>query len=257
LQQQRVETLFIGRNRIELDTLVSTNTHALELIRQKNQPEGTVVITPSQTGGRGNRGNTWESAPGKNLSMSIILKPHFLALDLQFDLSRIVSLALSALLDELIDNELHPVRIKWPNDVYIGNRKIAGILIENVIQDSKLSASVIGIGLNVNQTVFIHAPSAVSLQQLESKSFDLLVVEEKLCKYVEVYYLQLISGKRLQLEKEYLDKLYWLNEEHLYKSKSRPFKGVITGVNVQGKLKIRMVSGEVQEFDLKEIQFVR
>src|ERR1700747_2779313 len=144
-----METLFTGRNIIELSECASVNTHATELLKAVKLPEGTVIYTKKQTAGRGQRGNTWVSEDGKNLTMCFVFHPNFLNAANSFLLSMTVSLALHDLLTELL-TEKQEVKIKWPNDILIDGKKVAGILIENVLREEQLSSSVIGIGLNLN-----------------------------------------------------------------------------------------------------------
>jgi BirA family biotin operon repressor/biotin-[acetyl-CoA-carboxylase] ligase len=157
-----METLFIGRQKLELEEVASTNSFALNLIRENKASEGCLISARSQSGGRGQQGNTWESESGKNLTISIVLNPNFLPVGRQFALSQIISLTVAALAEECIGNKA-PVKIKWPNDIYAGDQKIAGILVENVLRDHAITASVLGIGLNVNQEAFLTAPRATSL----------------------------------------------------------------------------------------------
>ena len=131
------------------DELESTNNYAKQLVSDKVE-EGTVVLAQFQSKGRGQQGNYWESETGKNLLFSLILYPDFLEAEFQFSLSMLVSLAIVSVLDEETDE----VQIKWPNDIYVGKLKIAGILIENTIKGSKLGSTIVGVGLNLNQEMF-------------------------------------------------------------------------------------------------------
>jgi BirA family biotin operon repressor/biotin-[acetyl-CoA-carboxylase] ligase len=252
-----METLFIGRQRFEEPELLSTNTFAQELLVRNQVIEGAVVVTQRQKAGRGQRGNSWESEHGKNLTMSIILMPVFLPLNDQFELSVVSSLALAGMVSYFLSNKEEKVWIKWPNDIYVGNRKIAGILIENVLRDNKMISAVIGLGLNVNQEYFKYAPCATSLKLECGRELNLRECEEKLCEYMEVRYLQLKAGKRELLKNDYLSHLYWLNEEHSFSSKEGAFRGTIRGVANSGKLQLQSTERGMQEFDVKEVEFVK
>ena len=133
------------KNIIKKNQISSTNTVAIELLKKEELPEGTIIWADEQTKGRGQRGNSWESEPGTNLTISIILFPHFLKAEDQFLLSKVTSLAIT----DYLANRFNQVTIKWPNDIYVANDKIAGILIENSIIGSSFEYAVIGIGLNI------------------------------------------------------------------------------------------------------------
>ncbi len=251
-----METLFIGRQRFTLDETASTNTFALDLLHNGKLKEGALVVTHKQTQGRGQQKNSWESEPGKNLTLSIVLFPAFLAVSDQFALARITSLAVAAMAEELLKDSGIQIKIKWPNDIYAGNKKIAGILIENVLRDHTIGATVVGIGLNINQLSFQSAPQAISLATLAGKEFDLTYCEEMLCGYLEAFYLKLRAGKQQTIETDYHNKLYRLNELHGFISEGELFQAKITGVSDQGKLKINRSGGNEVQYDLKQIAFV-
>ena len=145
------ETLFTGRNLIKVKTIASTNNYALELLANNEPIEGTAIMAEYQQSGKGQRGSGWLSDEGANLLVSLIFYPRFLSPNNQFYLNIIASLAVM----ETVNNFCRAdVKVKWPNDVYANERKIAGILIENSIRGSQIFSSVIGIGLNINQTSF-------------------------------------------------------------------------------------------------------
>ena len=156
---------------IHLNETHSTNSYLRELImREKEQPEGTVVITDYQTAGRGQKGNSWESERGKNLTFSILLHPNHIPPGKQFILSQLISIAIVGVLKEY---DRH-FTIKWPNDIYWKEKKIAGMLIEVDLTGSSLSNAIIGIGININQRHFkSDAPNPVSLTQITGKEHNL------------------------------------------------------------------------------------
>ena len=144
----QLDTLFVGRVFHDLPEADSTNAHAQYLLSKSKPPEGTVISTPIQKAGRGQNGCAWESAPGKNITLSVIMYPVFLPVTLQFQLNQAISLAIC----EFVAAQLStPIAIKWPNDIYAGDRKIGGVLIQNAISGGKCKSSVVGIGLNINQ----------------------------------------------------------------------------------------------------------
>lgn len=243
-------TLFIGQKLVFVPECHSTNTLAMELAQKAASPEGTVVITANQTSGRGQRGNTWEAAPGQNLTFSVILQPTFLEVTQQFYLTKVISLGLIDFLSEAINMKSF---IKWPNDIIVQEKKICGILIENSISATKIAQSIGGIGLNVNQTDFLlTTPTSMALQA--GHTFDLNAQLNMLLQKIEGRYLQLRAGKYQQLKESYHQNLYWLNEEHQFESAGKFFSGTIKGVDDIGKLIVH--HGKESKFDLKEIRFV-
>jgi len=253
-----MKTLFIGQNAIYVKSLASTNTYASELLRQIALSDGSLIYTFEQEKGRGQRGNSWESEPNKNVTLSLVLTPNFLSPQDQFLLTKITALAVADLMAEILQNHpaFHQVRIKWPNDIYVNDKKIAGILIENYLRETTIQQAIVGVGINVNQAVFHTAPNAVSLFSLIHKTTDLQQCIALFCECFETRYLQLKNNKLEQLNADYLSQLYRINEWSTYQSPGRqPFEGNIKGVSEIGKLQVELISGEVKEFDLKEIVF--
>lgn len=168
----------VAETLIELDETDSTNTWIREcLAGRPDRPEpvhGLVVSARSQTAGRGQRGNSWESAPGMNLTLSVLLAPSAVEAAGQFAVSEAVALAVAGTVREFLGSDSAPVSVKWPNDIYVADRKIAGILIENIVSGRRLLWSVCGIGLNVNQTCFLSdAPNPVSMAMIAGHRFSL------------------------------------------------------------------------------------
>lgn len=229
----------------------STNTLLSDLAQKTQQPEGTVLITHAQTKGRGQRGNGWESEPGKNLTFSLLLKPHFLTPSSQFNLTIAVSLALTDFLKTKISSQPF---IKWPNDLLVNDLKICGILIENTLAGESIQQSVVGIGLNINQLLFA-ITTATSMQMETGVEFDLSAELSDLVMCLEIRYLQLRSGKISELRQDYLDNLYWMNKEQRFASNGRAFHGTIEGIDLLGKLAVRE-NDRVHYFGIKEISFL-
>ena len=171
-----------------MPTCHSTNDIATQMIQSgENVFEGTVIVTDNQTAGRGQRGNAWEASVGENLTFSIIFKPNFLKASDQFQLNVAVSLGVFDFLSEFIDEGL---TVKWSNDIYYEDKKMGGILIENTLQGYQIGHSVVGIGLNINQTQFanIRATSLRNITQNPQK-YDLSEMLKKLLEYIEKNYL--------------------------------------------------------------------
>jgi BirA family biotin operon repressor/biotin-[acetyl-CoA-carboxylase] ligase len=243
------KTLFIGKPLIYLPTCHSTNDTAAEMLPQPLY-EGSVIITSNQTAGKGQRGNSWEAQPDKNLTFSLILKPHMVDIRRQFFLNIIISLAVHASLTKYLGNK---VKIKWPNDIFFENSKLGGILIQNFIKKSSIDTSIVGIGLNVNQTEFLEK-KAISMNQILSQVLDLQEVLNNLLEGIEHYYLLLKNSGYDVLTKEYLANLYWINEEHLFRDTDL-FKGKITGIDETGRLEV-VTKQVLKAFNFKEVEFI-
>lgn len=253
-----MKTLFVGQNSIHLKSIDSTNSYASELMNVIKPVEGTLVYTFEQLNGRGQRGNSWEGEPNKNAACSYILYPSFLNISKQFLLNKIIALAAADLMAELMGTSIEKqnVKIKWPNDIYVANKKIAGILIENNLRENAIQSTIVGIGININQKKFSEGLNATSLAIISNREFDLIEVIEKLSAYLEARYLQLKSNKLEIIDTAYLRQLYQLNEWHFYNSENQLFEGKIIGLSILGKLQMQIKSGDVREFELKEITFV-
>ncbi|RYU94927.1 biotin--[acetyl-CoA-carboxylase] ligase [Emticicia agri] len=245
------KTLFLGKNLIYLPSCHSTNDVAAEKIQKESIFDGTIVITSDQTAGRGQRGNNWEALPGQNITMSVILKPDFLTATSQFRLNIAISLGVHEFLSKYVAENL---RIKWPNDVYIGNRKMGGILIENTIAGSRLNYSIVGIGLNINQLNFSN-DKAISLRLATCQDeFDLEKLIEELCVCLEKYYLQLKNGHIDKQKEQYLNMLYRYQETHVFSKNGSSFLGKIVDIADSGQLMLE-VEGGIQYFGFKEVAF--
>jgi BirA family biotin operon repressor/biotin-[acetyl-CoA-carboxylase] ligase len=246
------QTLFIGNHIVKLNEVDSTNTFALSLLRGADVAEGAVVSARSQTTGRGQRGNSWFSEPGRNITCSIILKPVFLDINFQFDLTRAIALGISDLLADLLP--MSEIRIKWPNDIIADGKKVAGILIENVVNGSQVSSSVAGIGLNVNQSDFgPDAPHAVSVFQLTGREFDIEEAMKHLFAHIEARYLQLRAGKTDVLREDYHARLFKRDVLARYTDFKTIFDAVLDRVSPEGKLCLLCEKGEERWFGFKEV----
>jgi BirA family biotin operon repressor/biotin-[acetyl-CoA-carboxylase] ligase len=254
LQNNIFSGLFVGQNLLTLKEVDSTNNFLKNLLsNSKPLPEGTVIMAESQFAGRGQQNNQWHSEPGKNLTFSLLLKPTFLAIADQFDLTRAISLAVYDTLCPILGSDL---KIKWPNDIYYGDKKLGGMLIENLLQGSQIKNSVIGIGLNINQEQFPDgASNATSVKQILQKDYDIRQILADICNHIEAYYLNLKAGKISFVRIAYLDRLYWFNENKRFRANGVEFNGVIIGVKENGLLIVQQNDGE-KTYNLKEIEFL-
>lgn len=240
------------------DTVGSTN----DLARSSEYPAGSIIIAERQTSGRGQRGNKWESTAGENLTFSVVLHPEFLRADMQFYISKVVSLTICDVLDSLG----LPAKIKWPNDIYIGDKKIAGILIENDILDANISKSIIGIGLNVNQKQFDTAlPNPASILCETGHVSDRTEILKLIIICLSKRYGQLLSEEYSIIDSEYMSYLYRAQEEHPYYdalTRSK-FRGIIRSVKPTGELEVEHIKEAGSErtgsntvyYLFKEIEF--
>lgn len=244
-------TLFMGKNLVYVPECHSTNTLASELCQRTSTAEGTVVITDNQTNGRGQRGNSWLSDPHKNLTFSLIIRPTFLKPIDQFNLTIAISLALR---DYLTHSVLGTVKIKWPNDILVNEKKVCGILIENTLTSETIQYSVVGIGLNVNQDSFL-IEMATSMKAITDRDFSLPEEWSRLCEFLERRYLQLRSGKIAELKDDYLNCLYGKGEPRRFMDATGEMQGVIEGIDQLGKLLIDSPTG-MKSYDLKEIRLI-
>jgi BirA family transcriptional regulator, biotin operon repressor / biotin---[acetyl-CoA-carboxylase] ligase len=248
-----MNTLFTGQNIVRLSKIDSTNAFAGRLLNETSVPEGTVIIAEEQTHGRGQRGTNWQSEPGKNLTFSLILKPSFLRADKQFVLNKAISLAVADFIKLVGITE---VKIKWPNDILIKGKKVAGILIENQIRNAFISGSIVGIGININQSDFQNElADATSIRIEKSKEENLNECFEQLCECLEKRYLALRGGS--DIDSEYLKMLFKYNERVIFEAEELRFFGTIKNISEEGKLQILTDNDVLKSFDLKQIKFIR
>ena len=247
------KTLFCGQIVKYLPSCQSTNDEASALIAQIEPPEGYVVVTDNQMAGRGQRGNVWLAKPKQNLTFSLILKPAFLLATEQFWLNMAVSLGVYDALHPLIGDFL---RVKWPNDIYAGDKKLGGILLENTLYGYNIAWSIVGIGLNINQTEFNYSTAtSLQLQAPFPDGYDLPGLLGSICEKIEQRYLQLRSGQRETLKNSYLQILYRYQETHTFESDGQRFQGTIVGVDEVGRLRIS-TAGTTRVFGFKEVAFI-
>ncbi|GAB2857175.1 biotin--[acetyl-CoA-carboxylase] ligase [Hymenobacter ruber] len=245
------KTLFTGQQLVWLPACPSTNSEAQNLIVQNRASEGCTVITDFQTAGRGQRGNQWVAAPAENLMLSVVWQPTFLATTEQFRLSQAVALAVHDWAATLLGPGPE-LKVKWPNDLYYGNQKLGGILIENSLSGSKIQYSIIGVGLNINQQAF-ELPTATSFARLTGRAYDRAALAARLLECLERRYLQLRAGQVSTLRRDYLQALYRYQEIHPFIIDGQPVSGQIVGVEEDGRLAVA-IGNELRRFGLQEIR---
>ncbi|MDD4967913.1 MAG: biotin--[acetyl-CoA-carboxylase] ligase [Paludibacter sp.] len=229
---------------------LSTNALSFEMNREKSLPDGFVVYTDFQTAGKGQPGNTWESAKGKNLLFSVALHPLQIPLDELYLLSELVSVAIKKALDDYTTG----ITVKWPNDIYWNNKKLGGILIENSLQGSRIKTVVIGIGLNVNQVKFeSNAPNPVSLLQITGKRHNRKQLLLQICRNIMDLYAGFEPDK---IRTTYAESLYRKEGFYTYQAGTDLFLAKIIEVLPDGQLILEKENGETSGFYFKEVQFI-
>lgn len=233
-----------------LDTTTSTNDDA----RDARYRHGDIVWAEHQTAGRGQRGHKWLSPEGENLTFTMVVEPRFLPVAEQFLLCEAMSVALT---DTFAAYDIE-TRIKWTNDIYAGDRKLEGVLIEHNYAGTTLSRSLLGIGINVNQTQFDPSlPNPVSMAQLTGRRYDRREVLETFERCMLRRYEQLEIGDREALQHDYRSRMYALGEMRPFRyPDGSMIRGAIEGVRPSGELILRHEDGSHHEYLFKEIEFV-
>lgn len=240
-----------------LPTCHSTNDTASAMLSTGQAREGYTIYTFEQTAGRGQRGNRWESAPGQNLTFSSIAAPTYLHASRQFSLNMAISLGMADYLQPLLGEGF---RIKWPNDLYFRGRKLGGILIENFLRgDGHIAHSIIGVGINVNQTSF-SLPLATSLSLATGKQYQLETLLDGITDSLYARLGQLQACGPEGMRQEYLQLLMWYQEEQPFaemteQGEELPFRGQILGVHEDGRLAVA-VSDKIRYFGFKEVKYL-
>lgn len=232
-------------NVVKLHATGSTNDALKLRFRESVIPHLTVLYTNSQLQGRGQRGTTWQSEDGKNLTFSVLIMDNLNGLSV-FQLNQIVSVALAQWLSE---NYQIQAKVKWPNDILSVKKKLAGILIETVFKKQHLDHAIVGIGLNVNQTEFHNLPHAISMSQLTGETYDL---EELLFSFI--HHLTAALSNPLLLLNEYNDYLFKFNQESDFQVDNTVFTALVNGVNNNGQLLLTH-QNEQHTYDVKTIKW--
>ena len=235
-------------NLIHLSAIDSTNNYAANLLKTSNVVNGTTILTKRQDKGRGQSGNIWQTDPNKNLIASTIIFPK-LKSGYLFYLNIAVSLAVAKTLEDIGIN----AKVKWPNDIYVGQNKIAGILIENQIQGKWIKNSIIGVGLNVNQVFFLENSNATSVFNEINKELDVLDIFEHYFGYLDFYVDHLMNSNFELLLKRYYQLLFRYKEMAFYEDLNGVFEGEIVGIDSVGRLLIKTKT-DLKVYSLKEVK---
>jgi len=245
--------MIIGSKLLFFKDLPSTNSLAASMIKVDVVSEGTVIYTNFQSAGRGQGGNKWESEENKNLLISVVLFPEMIIPADQFLISMAVSLGIC----DFLERYTSAISIKWPNDIYVKNDKIAGILIENSIMGDLIEHTIAGIGININQTNYSgDSPNPVSLANLTGKRYDLDNCLSQLTSDLDKRYKFLISGDFDLIRLDYISRLYRYKQWSKFRDLKGLFTGRILNVSDTGRLVVGREDGIINEYSFKEIDFI-
>lgn len=236
---------------IKLNAIDSTNSYLKKLCTTESVGDYTAVIAENQTQGRGQMGTIWDSETSKNLTLSVFKELSGFQFEAPFYISMVAALALLKTLDAL---SIPRLSVKWPNDILSADKKICGVLIENVIKQNAINASIIGIGLNVNQVAFGNLPKASSLKAISGQEYDLNELTIAIINNLKDYFLMLKDKKYNELKHEYETHLFRKNKPSTFKDvEGVMFSGFIKSVSDSGNLQVLLEDNILKEFDLKAI----
>ncbi|MDT0648752.1 biotin--[acetyl-CoA-carboxylase] ligase [Autumnicola edwardsiae] len=239
---------------IKVNAINSTNEFARDLYRGNSNFDPVCVVAYAQNKGKGQRGAGWVSNPGENLTFSILYPHEQLAVVDQFLLSAAVALAIADVLEQ---HQIPKIRVKWPNDIMSASYKLCGILIENILKNDKISASIVGVGLNVNQMEFLNLPRAGSMQQMSGRNFDLDSLLDILLDSIEKRLELLSVSAKSSLLEEYTSKMFKKDMVSTFElPDGSHLTGIIRGVTHAGRLTIETEDSVFKTFDLKEVKLL-
>lgn len=239
---------------IKVNATESTNTLAREWYHSNQNDVPFCIIAEHQMGGRGQRGTTWVSNRGENLTMSMVYSNPQVDIKEQFLLSLTVALAI---LDALKEMKINNLKLKWPNDIMSANFKLGGILIENILSNGRITASIIGLGLNINQMTFPDLPKAASLRTITGRNFEIKEVAGKVCLSIENKINTIGSTKAGEILAEYESVLFKKNKVSTFSlPNGELLSGIIKGITPTGLLKVMVEDEKCRLFDLKEIKLL-
>ena len=241
---------------VAFDKLESSNLFIMQDESKHDFTEGTVVWAKSQTSGIGQSGNSWVSEDGKNLTFSVVLHPVFLPVAEQFALHKALSVAVCNTLRQILPQR-NDIKIKWPNDIYIGTKKVCGILVNNIVSENIYRTAVAGIGLNVNQTNFdASLPNPSSLKIVAGSDFELFDVLEKILQNIGVWYNILKENELNLLDEAYFGQMLNFGEKKTYRYHGTELQATISGVDRFGRLLLQTADNQSLVCDIKELTYI-
>lgn len=238
---------------IKVNAIDSTNTFVRKFYDNNGQFEPVCVSAAHQTNGRGQRGANWNVQPGQNLTFSILYPQQDLNISGYFKLNICISLAI---LEVLAARNLPQLKVKWPNDIMSQRKKLGGILIENIVKTEGIVASIIGIGINVNQTNFEELPQATSLKNVTGIHWSVDKLLHELCEILDLRLRSISSMDTKELMENYEKHLFRKDVISTFQVNEDRFNGIIRGVTSEGKLQVEKEDQVFQTFDLKEIKLL-
>lgn len=239
---------------IKLDAIDSTNDFLKELLINNNPENFTVVTAEAQTKGKGQMGSVWVSEKGKNLTMSVLVKGFLFDVNQIYNLNISVAIAIISVLEKF---NIPKLSIKWPNDIMSDNKKVGGILIENVIRGATDIHSIIGIGLNVNQVNFDGLPKASSLSLMANATFDKYELLQEIVEEIKLNISKLKANRSEELWKKYTDLLFKKGIPMPFETGvEQRFMGIIQGVSKIGQLELLLEDDSIKTYGIKEIQML-
>ncbi len=243
----------IGEPFISFSQVESTNDEAKKAIQQGVATHGMAFFSSNQVAGRGQRGKSWSGEPGASMALSVLIRPDFLTVLQQFELSQAVALGVRDTVAPMTGEQ--QLLIKWPNDLYWQDKKLGGILIESVMSSSgNWSWAIAGIGLNINQKIFNPSlPNPISLFQITEQTYEPATVARSLCNMLARRLEQLQQQKTLLLQQEYNELLYKKGERVRLRSGNRTFEAIVNGVTEKGEL---LLEGEPLPFRSGSIEWL-
>ena len=244
---------YIGNHTIRLDSVDSTNNYAAKLLNQTKIPFGTVILAQFQYDGKGQRGSQWRGEAGENLTFSILIDGSQLKSTPFFLLSKCVAISIKNLIEQFTNKS---VSLKWPNDVYVDKKKIAGILIENQWKGSNLYASIVGVGINVNQIKFSDELNATSLKLLSNQHHDLEDLLSQFCESFNWFYHLLLDGQFQKINMDYQSALFSLNKKCQFLIENKLEDVFIREVNNDGLIKLEKLNGDIGIYNLNQARQV-
>ena len=244
---------YIGNHIVRLDSVDSTNNYAAKLLNQTKIPFGTVIMAQYQYEGRGQRGSQWIGENGENLTFSILIDSTQLKNIPAFLLSKCVAISIKNFIRQLT-NEY--VSLKWPNDIYVDTKKIAGILIENQWKGSDIYASIIGIGINVNQIRFSNNLNATSLKLITNQHYNVEDLLSQFCESFNRFYSLILDGHFKKINEEYQSSLFFLNKKCQFLIENNLEDVIIREVDDNGLIKLEKLNGEIGIYSLNQARQV-
>lgn len=251
-----MRTHIIGQRFIELPSVGSTNKFAADLLAAGAAVHGTVILAHEQTEGRGQRGRSWTSAPGLDIATSVVLLFDGWPVAHQFALSKVAALAVHDVVADALRSRgsADGVRIKWPNDILVDSRKVAGILIQNEVLGGAVKSAVVGIGINVNCDALDPALKATSLRMATGRHHDRMALLEQLCQRLEHWLDAMLRGDEA-LDHRYRDLLWARDGQAQFELDGAPMQGRPLDVDSTGRLLVRTADGRVEAHGLDRLRF--